>query len=290
MPKMPTDVDTVIDIYRRAADENRSDPVLQGSTLVFPNYGQLVMTGDMHGHMRNFDKLVRFCVLGESKIRHVILHELIHSEPKTLDDIDLSHELMFEAAHWKVAFPEQVHFLQSNHELAQLTGQEITKNGRSVTKAFEDGVAHTFGRNLMPRVIDAIQEFISSFPLAARTKNGLFMSHSLPSELDWPMFDPGVLDRPLTEPDLMETGSVYQMVWGRRHPISLLDHIAQTLGAEIFITGHQPQEEGHAVIGERMLIVASDHNHGVFVPIDLRRKSYTMADLVKSVRKYVSVA
>jgi hypothetical protein len=195
---------------------------------------------------------------------------------------------MFEAAHWKVAFPEQVHFLQSNHELAQLTGQEITKNGRSVTKAFEDGVAQTFGRNHMPRVVDAIQDFIASFPLAARTQTGLFMSHSLPGAQDWSLFKPEVLERDLSELDLMETGSVYQMVWGRRHSLQLLDAIADTLGARIFITGHQPQDEGYAVVGERMLILASDHNHGVFLPIDLRR-IYSMDDLVKSLRKYVSV-
>jgi hypothetical protein len=285
---MPTDVEVVIDIFRRAADENRGDPLLRGSTLHFPNYGQVVMTGDMHGHTRNFEKLVKYCVLGQSKIRHVILHELIHKEPVTLDELDMSHELMFEAAHWKVAFPEQVHFLQSNHELAQLTGQEITKNGRSVTKAFEDGVAQTFGRNHMPRVVDAIQDFIASFPLAARTQTGLFMSHSLPGAQDWSLFKPEVLERDLSELDLMETGSVYQMVWGRRHSLQLLDAIADTLGARIFITGHQPQDEGYAVVGERMLILASDHNHGVFLPIDLRR-IYSMDDLVKSLRKYVSV-
>jgi hypothetical protein len=78
------------------------------------------------------------------------------------------------------------------------------------------------------------------------------------------------------------------MVWGRRHSLQLLDAIADTLGARIFITGHQPQDEGYAVVGERMLILASDHNHGVFLPIDLRR-IYSMDDLVKSLRKYVSV-
>jgi hypothetical protein len=289
MSRIPTDSEAVIDIYRRAADENRSDPLLKGATLQFPNYGQLVMTGDMHGHMRNFDKLVKFCVLGQSRGRHVILHELIHREPERLDELDMSHELCYEAAHWKVAFPEQVHFLQSNHELAQVTGQEITKNGRSVTRTFEEGVGHTFGRNNAAKVLDAICEFISSFPLAGRTANGFFLSHSLPSDVDWPAFDPTVLERTITERDLMETGSVYSLVWGRRHSEPLLDQIAETLGVEMFINGHQPQEEGMAVVGHRQLIIASDHNHGVFLPIDLRR-SFTMPDLVQCVRKYVSVA
>ena len=46
MFEIPSDPEEVIDVYRRAAEENRSDALLEGSTLRFPNYGQLVMTGD----------------------------------------------------------------------------------------------------------------------------------------------------------------------------------------------------------------------------------------------------
>ena len=288
MFQIPSNPDEVIDVYRRAAEENRMDSLLKGSVLHFPDYGQVVMTGDMHGHRRNFDKLVKFCVLGQSAPRHVILHELIHQEPMALDDLDMSHELLFEAAHWKCAFPEQVHFLQSNHELAQLTGQEITKNGRFVLKSFEAGVAHTFGRNHMPRVIDAVREFIASFPLAARTETRIFMSHSLPGPMDWPRFDHTVFTRDLTEEDLMEAGSVYNLVWGRGQTSAQLEEIARAFDTDILITGHQPQEMGYAVIADRQLILASDHSHGVFLPINLGRK-YTMQELVKTIRLYVSV-
>ncbi len=285
---LPSNPDEVIDVYRRAADENRHDALLRGATLYFPDYGQLVMTGDIHGHRRNFEKLVKFCVLGQSAARHVILHELIHQEPVRLNDIDLSHEVLFEAAHWKCAFPEQVHFLQSNHEMAQLVGHEITKNGRFVLQAFEDGVAHTFGRNHMPRIMDAIKDFISSFPLAARTPHGIFMSHSLPGPAEWPLFDPAVFERTINLEDFLETGPVYSLVWGRGQTTAELDDAALRLNAELFIVGHQPQETGFEVVGQRMLILASDHNHGVFLPINLSRK-YTMPELVKSIRPYVSV-
>lgn len=288
MFQIPTDAEEVIDVYRRAAEENRTDPLRRGSTLHFPNYGQLVMTGDLHGHRRNFDKLVKYCVLGRSQGRHVILHELIHEEPAGLEGVDTSHVLLYEAAHWKCAFPEQIHFLQSNHELAQLTEQEITKNGRFLLRSFEEGVAHTLGRNVTPRVIEAIKELISSFPLAARTQNGILMTHSLPSPLDWPSFDPTVFDRELKLEDLMEMGAVYNLVWGRGQTAPQLEDAARVLQADIFITGHQPQETGFAVIENRMLILASDHNHGVFLPINLKKKQ-TMPELVKAIRPYVSV-
>ena len=285
---IPTDPEEVIDVYRRAAEENRRDALLKGSMLNFPNYGQVVMTGDLHGHRRNFDKLVKFCVLGRSAGRHVILHELVHEEPAGLQDPDLSHVLLYEAAHWKIAFPDQVHFLQSNHDLAQLTGQEITKNGRFLLRSFEEGVAHTFGRNSMAMVLTAIQEFILSFPIAARTQTGIFMSHSLPGPFDWLTFDCGVFNRHVTEDDLIDTGAVYTMVWGRGQTKEQLDDFSKKLRADIFIVGHQPQETGYAVVEQRMLILASDHNHGVFLPINLGKK-YTMPELVQAIRPYVAV-
>ena len=38
------------EILLEAAELNRDDPLLSGSLLVFPDYGQVVMTGDLHGH------------------------------------------------------------------------------------------------------------------------------------------------------------------------------------------------------------------------------------------------
>ncbi len=288
MFNIPNDAEEVIDVYLRAAEENRSDSLRKGSTLHLPKYGQVVMTGDLHGHRRNFDKLVKFCVLGRSAGRHVILHELVHEEIVGLDDEDQSHVLLYEAAHWKSAFPEQVHFLQSNHDLAQFTGQEITKNGRFLLRSFEEGVAQCFGRNNMTRVIEAVKVFIGSFPIAARTQTGILMSHSLPGPFDWPAFDCGVFDRDLAEEDLLENGTVYDLVWGRGQTAQQLEDACGKLNAEIFITGHQPQETGYAVIQNRMLILASDHEHGVFLPINLSKK-YSMAELVKAIRPYVSV-
>ena len=52
-----SDAKLAVEVFRQAAYLNRQDPLLQGSILQFPDYGQVVMTGDLHGHRRNFERL-----------------------------------------------------------------------------------------------------------------------------------------------------------------------------------------------------------------------------------------
>lgn len=286
-----TDTLSVADAARflhEAAQLNREDPIRRGSTLHFGASGQLVMTGDMHGNQRNFDKLQRYCALRTSPSRYVILHELIHSEPERFNDPDFSIDLLIRAVRWKCEFPDNVFFLQSNHELSQLCSHEIVKGGRSVLHDFESGIAKRFGSSSIGKILDGVLDYIASLPLAARTASGIFLSHSLPSAGFMDFFDASVLDRVPTTADLNPGGSAHALVWGRFQPAEALDRFAARLGVKLFIVGHTPQETGFNVIG-RLIILASDHAHGVFLPIDLSR-DYTTEDLASSIRKFAGVA
>lgn len=275
-------------IFLEAAQNNQEDSLRDGSLLRLPNYGQVVMTGDMHGHERNFERLQKYTDLQHAVGRHVILHELIHSEPSPLDAADTSHRLMLQAARWKNEFPDQVHFLQSNHELSQLTGKQITKGGRVVTFDFERSLAVDYGDD-SKLVLDAISTFIASFPLAGRTENRVFLSHSLPNARDLSHFDPTVVTRDLQPQDICDGGDAYLLVWGRHHTPELLDELARAFDVDLFICGHQPQEEGFEVVHDRLIILASDHNHGMFLPFDLK-KTFNIDDLARMIRPLAAIA
>ncbi len=283
-----TDAARVADDFLHAAELNRTDGLLQGSTIEFPNYGQLVMTGDLHGHRRNFERLQRYCDLERFAPRHIILHEIIHEEVDPVTPRDGSYEVLLAAARWKIEFPDQVHFLMGNHDIAQLTGSEITKNGRLVTVDFEDAVQSAYG-SLGPQVMDAIRAFLLSLPLGARTPNRVFLSHSLPSPRDFPAFDPSVLSHAPSANDLAERGSAHLLVWGRYQTEEELAALGDLLDADYFICGHQPQETGFDVIHNRLIILASDHNHGVFLPIDLS-KPLTLDGLTNNIRPLAAIA
>ncbi|MHC4066030.1 MAG: metallophosphoesterase [Planctomycetota bacterium] len=282
-----TDAAAAIDIYRQATVLNREDPLLTGSLLEFPDYGQVVMTGDLHGHRRNFAKLQRFCDLEHAPVRHVVLHELIHEEPDRLTDPDLSHELLQEAAAWKCAFPDQVHFLQSNHELSQLSGHEISKGGRVVTRDFEQGLEYSFGAE-GGQVLEPLLEFLATFPLAGRTPNRVFLAHSVPGPRTMAEFDAEDLRRPTTWDDLTTRSTVYALVWGRYQSKAGLSKLSDMLDVDLFVCGHQPQEEGFEVLHDRMIILASEHNHGMFLPFDLSRE-VTISGLTQLIRPFAAI-
>jgi hypothetical protein len=67
-----------------------------------------------------------------------------------------------------------------------------------------------------------------------------------------------------------------------------VDYFAEQVGAKLIVTGHQPQDTGYLINGPRHLIIASDHNQGVFLPLDLSAE-YDMPGLVSRLRKFVSL-
>lgn len=286
MPDL-TDGNAAAEALHEAARLNREDPNRSGTLLSFGAGGQLVVTGDLHGHLRNFEKLQRFCALAQSPGRYVILHELIHVEPETFGGPDLSVDLLVRAAAWKCEFPDNVFFLQSNHELSQLYGHEITKGGRYVLADFERGVQVRYGARA-GHVLAAVNDYIASLPLAARAANGIFVAHSLPDSLNVESFDLSIFERTPTAEDCLPGGPAYALVWGRFHTPEVVERFARRVGADVLIVGHTPQEFGHTVVG-RMLILASDHAHGAFLPIDLSRR-YTVEELEQHTRKFVSIA
>ena len=218
----------------------------------------------------------------------MVLQELIHGDKIDAGGAEGSWEILYRAAELKCDFSGQVHFLLANHDLAQIHGEGIMKAGVGVCEAFNAGVKRDFGDRAAVVTV-ALSEFLLSLPLAVRAPNGLFMCHSVPTDEQLKTFDYTIFNRPLTGADYKRrTGPVYQLVWGRKTSPAGLAAFADRVGAKLLIAGHQPQEAGYAVVGDRLLIIASDHNQGVFVSADLD-EDYDMDRLVERVQKFVAL-
>ena len=281
-------VSEVSETFDAAAEENKLSSLRHEQTVLLPAVGEVWMTGDIHDHRTNFAKLLRAADLANNPQRHLILHELIHGDHYDQNGADDSWQTLYKAAELKCSFPHQVHFLLANHDLAQIQGEGIMKAGLSVCEAFTAGVKRDFKEGA-DSISFSISEFLLSLPLAVRCPHGLFFCHSLPSDANIANFDFTIFDRALTGRDYQrKTGPIYQLIWGRNMSPATAAKFAEQVDTKILITGHQPQDSGYAVNGDHHLILASEHNQGVFLPIDLS-KPCEMPELVDSIRKFVSL-
>ena len=267
-----------IDYLRQGAALNRDDVLRSGHMLHFPATGEVVVAGDLHNHWRNYEKIKLFAALDRFPDRHVILQELIHGGALGAEGEDTSIQMLLDAIDWAFEYPGRVHFLLANHDLAQIQGIPIMKDGYDLTDRFNRGFSVLYGGHAA-EVSAAFREFVHSMPLAAITITGIFLSHSLPGDNDMASFDAGIVRRTLVDADYQRNGSIYKMVWGRSQSQQTLTALSKLWWADVFVCGHQMQEDGFGRLGKNMLIIDSSHNHGVLLPLVLDRQ-YTMNDLV----------
>jgi hypothetical protein len=274
-----TDAQSVASILIEGAKANLEAPCRQGSIDLIRAPGELIATGDLHDNPIHLGKLLEAANLdGEGPDparppRHLVLHELIHGDNR-LNGMDLSYRVLTRAADLKRRFPEHVHVLLANHELSQISGAGIVKDGVRVVEAFNAGVEYVFGSDA-DQVHEAIARFVRSMPLALRCvtpKGDLLCAHSLPTAAIMNRFDPTILSRPLTEDDYQpRTGSAYIMVWGRKYDAELLEDLVERWGVSLFLLGHEHCEHGVTLVPPNAVVLNSDHAQGVYLPIDLDR-------------------
>ena len=263
-----TDATAFCDLFDSAAEALRSSPHRAGSAVNLPARGRLLATGDLHDNPDHFEKITRLADLGTSRDHHVVLHEIIHGE-MLVNGVDLSHRMLARVARLVTDYPGQVHILMANHELAQMTGQRVTKGAGDNVALFNDGLAFAFG-DAWEEVAQAVGRFIRAMPLAVRSASGLLCAHSLPSPRKLPVFDPSILDRELAESDYRSPdGSAYLMVWGRGWGDREVHTLAGHWSTKLFCLGHEHVGNGIAMRGHQAIILNSDHEMGTVVPIDL---------------------
>lgn len=249
----------VIDLYRRAADANRNTAARQGNLIQFtPDMADdVLISADLHGQRLNFKRLMRIADLENHPKRHVILQEVLHGGPSYPGSFGcMSHLLLEDVAGWKTDFPEQVHYLLSNHELSELTEFPIAKAGKVLNVHLQLGMTHQYGE-AFSRVRQAAMQFIASCPIAARLSNGIFLCHGSPNLVDERGFDTSVLDRPLTPADLAPDGAVFRLMWGRDFRAENAAAFAALVQARLLIHGHEPCEDGFAAPNAQQIILDS---------------------------------
>jgi len=277
-----------IDLLEKARQANLADKYRQANLITLPRQGSLIITGDVHGHRRNFERICAFADLRHNPKTHLIFHEILHGGREDDQGGCLSYELLFELARYKLEFPDQIHIIMGNHDTAVINQGKVMKNGKEMNAAMRAAMKRRFAKDTGDVEL-ALRQFLFSQPLAVRCENRLWLSHSLPDDNYFDKFDCGIFHRQLKIDDVIRPNSAYLLTWGRKHSRQTLEKLAKLLDVDIFILGHQPQEQGFGRMADNLLIIASDHNHGTLLLIDLD-KEYNIDQLVNALIPLAAIA
>jgi len=216
---------------------------------------EVLVVGDLHGNVENFRKVLERAQLGKFPEHHLVLQELIHGPFRYPGGGDKSHQLLDLLAALKCQYPGRVHMLLGNHELSEWTGQAIAKGLDELPPLFREGIDTAYGDHASA-IYAAYCELFAVVPLAVRTANRVFLSHSLPSPSRLQNFDPAVLEEEThAKEDLEPGGAVHALVWGRNTQSATATAFLQKVDSDLLITGHIPCPRGFEAANERQIIL-----------------------------------
>ena len=249
------DPERLLTTLRRAADACRATPGRRGHVVALPEGAEVLVAGDLHGHLGNFQSLLKQADLSAQPRRHLVVQEIVHGPFRYPAGGDKSHQLVDLMAALKCQYPERVHYLLGNHELAQWTNQHIEKGDEELTNLFRAGVETAY-RGRADEVYAAYLELFAVLPVALHTPNRVFLSHSLPSARRLAGFDLADLEKEMfAASDLELGGSVHALVWGRDTSAPNATAFLQKVDADLLITGHIPCDRGFFAPNDRQLIL-----------------------------------
>lgn len=261
--------DYVMRLMADAAKANQADPCRRGHLVELPGAGDVVVTGDLHGNIANFRRILQVADLPRHPSRHLILQELLHA---MYDDTpDRSYRLLEEAAVLKNVYPGQVHILLANHDQSELFGLDILKKGRSVLRAFDQALdeAYQFNKDVVRK---AYCQFLRTLPWAAATPTGVFICHSLPDARYVELFSRELFVDGGPDDDISRGTPAYRLTWGRDLSGAAAAEFARRVGAELAITGHHPVRDGYTAPNPHRIILDSKDAHGAYLVLPLDRK------------------
>ena len=277
----------ITDFCKRAEHLNYSAKYRRGNIAYLPNTGKLIITGDLHGHRRNFERITAFADLENNPDTHIIFQEILHGGSQDELGGCLSFKLLFDVLRYQLRFGDQVHLILGNHDTAVISDEDVLKSGKEISRPMKTAMKRYFSDEY-ESVSLALKKYLLSQLLAVKCPNRIWISHSLPTDSYLENFDIRVFNKKLHPVDVLRPNSAYLLTWGRRHSEQALKKLAQLLDVDIFVVGHQPQQTGWAQAGKNLIILASDHDHGCLMQLDLA-KSYTVQELTNQIVPLASI-
>ena len=285
------DPQKILATIRKATELMRSTPGRSGSVIALDDADEVMVVGDLHGNLPAFRQALAIAALDRHPRRHLVLQELVHEINKNDDDRpDRSHRLVDLVSALKCQYPQRVHLILGNHELSELTGRIIGKDGHTLNLRFRLGMELAYGARTQD-VYEAYLVLFAALPLAVRTPNRVFVCHTLPDARYLEALDLALLEADHWPEEAMKRGgTIYALTWGRDNTPETADRFAAMVDADWFITGHQPCDEGFRQASHRQIIIDGTNPYPAYclfpalgaVTIESLLKSTHIIDLLAS--------
>lgn len=246
----------VLTTIRRATELFRATPGRAGGVVNLDHARDVMVVGDLHGNLSAFKRALELAALDANPERHLVLQELIHgSQAYPGDKGDRSHQLVDLMAALKCQYPDRAHLILGNHELSEITDRLIGKDGAVLNVKFRQGISTAYGE-ASSEIFQAYKELFLALPLAIRTRNRVFVCHTIPDARDLETIDLELLKADVWPPEAMKRrGTIYALTWGRDESPETVDRYAAMVDADLFVTGHQPCDDGFRQANHRQIII-----------------------------------
>jgi Calcineurin-like phosphoesterase len=255
----------------KANEAIRSTPGRRGRFVELQDADEILVAGDMHGHLGNFQAVYKAADLARHPRRHLVLQEVIHGKFHYPLGGDKSHQLLDLFAALKCQYPRQVHLLMGNHELSQWTDSLVMKNDQDLNQLFLAGVHEAYGSRAT-EIYQGYQRFFSTLPLALRTPNRIFISHTLPRGRCLDSWELRLLETDsFSRADLTPGGIVYEILWGRDTRQVTCDAFLAKVDCDWLLSGHIASEAGYSTPNDRQIIVDSCDSPAAYVLLPANR-------------------
>ncbi len=254
---------------------------LNGSLLELPRKGKAIIVTDIHGNLDDFNKYIDIWEDFRSKDHHIVITgDFMHAMGLENDE---SVEIINTAKDY-LKNSENFHLLLGNHEWSIITRMVLFKGGENITLNFERKLKDKFGGDWRKK-IDECSIFLEKLPIAARTYNKVFISHSGPLK-DIKSIDDIIH---ITDAGYLDNKPLYELLWNRcgDYKKKDLDSFLKKIDCNSMIVGHTPVD-GYKLIEKKLLVVSSSYSKGkkAYVELDLEKNIKDGTDLLKMI-KYI---
>ncbi len=282
------DPQRLLNTLRLATDSFRRTQGRQGRIIDLSAAEDVVVVGDLHGHVINFKKAMDFADLNQHPRRHLVVQELIHGPVMYPNGGEQSHRVVDLLAALKCLHPHRVHYLLGNHELSQWTRQAISKNFIDLNDLFRLGVEAAYDQ-YADAIYQAYEALFAALPVIIRLPNGVILSHSVPGAkriADWSL--EALAKDKHDEQDVILGGCIHAVVWGRDVSSDTVQAFLDKTGGRWLISGHIPCDQGYDLPNPKQIIIDSKDDHGCMLTVPAQTE-VTQAELVSRLVRFKQI-